>query len=63
MLGHRAHTQWHAHAPHLCHPTCASQIDYVYAETGRFVTTGAAIVRNAPGGSDHFPVTAEVVML
>ncbi|KAG1680980.1 hypothetical protein FOA52_009939 [Chlamydomonas sp. UWO 241] len=39
------------------------KIAYIYTEAGRFVTTSAAIVRNAPGGSVHFPVTAEVVLV
>ncbi|MDB4664571.1 glycosyl hydrolase, partial [bacterium] len=43
-----------------------AKIDYIYTEernAGIFRTLSAGILRNAPGGSDHFPVTAEVVLL
>ncbi len=43
-----------------------AKIDYIYTEernAGIFRTMSAGILRNAPGGSDHFPVTAEIVLL
>ena len=42
------------------------KIDYIYTEERNaeiFRTVAAGILRNVPGGSDHFPVTAEVVLL
>jgi endoglucanase Acf2/endonuclease/exonuclease/phosphatase family metal-dependent hydrolase len=42
------------------------KIDYIYTEernAGIFRTKSAGILRDATGGSDHFPVTAEIVLL
>jgi len=38
-------------------------VDYIYTEGGQFRTVEAATVEGAPGGSDHKPIFAVVMLL